>query len=202
MLLSQALWVLALSFSAAAPPAQDSAARYTILPEASLLQVHTYRGGVLGTFGHEHDVRAGAIAGTVVYDARDPSASRVAVRVPTDSLFVVLAADSSDIPEITRAMRQQVLHVDSFPEITFTSTEVRLRDSTLHLSGDLTIEGRTRPVTMDLALQVTPEILHVRGTFTVKQTDFGIRPYSAALGTVKVKDEVTFVLDIRALAAR
>jgi len=55
---------------------------------------------------------------------------------------------------------------------------------------------------MDLALQVTPEILHVRGSFTVKQTDFGIDPYGTALCTVKVKDEVTFTLDIRALAER
>jgi polyisoprenoid-binding protein YceI len=62
--------------------------------------------------------------------------------------------------------------------------------------------GVTRPVEVDLTFEVTPGILHVRGGFTVRQTDFGIHPYSAGLGTVKVKNEVTFTLDIRALASR
>jgi polyisoprenoid-binding protein YceI len=66
----------------------------------------------------------------------------------------------------------------------------------------LTIVGRAQPVAMDLALHATREILHLQGSFTIKQTDFGIRPYSAALGTVKVKNEITFVLDIRARANR
>jgi len=84
---------------------------YTILPAASLLQVHTYKAGLLGTVGHEHDVRAHGFAGTVTYDARDPSASRVALRVSTDSLLVVAANDSSDIPDITRSMRERALAV-------------------------------------------------------------------------------------------
>lgn len=175
---------------------------YTILPAGSLLQVHTYKAGILGGLGHEHDIRAHAYTGSVVYDTQDPSRSRVSLTVPTESLLVVIADDSSDIPEITAAMRQEVLHVDRFPEISFASTEVTVRDSTLHLRGNLTMVGVTRPVEMDLAFRATPEILQVDGSFTIKQTDFGIRPYSTALGTVKVKNEITFILDIRALAAR
>jgi polyisoprenoid-binding protein YceI len=178
---------------------QDQPESYRILPEASLLQVHTYKGGLLGTFGHEHDIRAHAFSGTVIYHPRDASASHVAVTVRTDSLFVVPANDSSDIPDITRAMREEILHVDSFPEITFTSTAVEFRDDTVHLRGDVTMVGQTQSVEMDLVLQLAPPILHVQGEFTVKQTDFGIRPYSTALGTVKVKNEITFVLDIRAI---
>lgn len=192
--------------AAAQEPSADRAAAqpvvYTILPAASLLQVHTGKGGLLGGLGHEHDVRAHAYAGTVVYDPEDPSRSRVTLIVPTDSLEVVIADDSSDIPEITEAMRRKVLRVDSFPEIRFSSTGVTVRDSTLHLLGDLTMAGVTRPVEVDLVLGVTPQILHARGSFAVKQTDFGIRPYSAALGTIKVKNEVTFTIDVRALAAR
>jgi len=180
--------------------AQDRPVSYTLVSEASVLQVHTYKGGLFGKFGHEHDVRAHAFSGTVIYDARDPSASHVDVSVRTDSLLVVAASDSSDIPEITRAMRDQVLRADRFPHITFTSTEVTAHDSTVHIRGDLTMVGRTRPVAMDLTLQETPDALRARGSFTVKQTDFGIRPYSAALGTIKVKNEITFVLDIRAVA--
>ena len=175
---------------------------YTILPAASVLEVHSYKAGLLAGLGHEHVIRAHAFAGTVVHDARDPSRSSVALTVLTDSLRVVPAADSADIPAITKAMREHVLHVAEFPEISFASTDVTVRGDTVHLRGDLTMVGVTRPVELDLTLDATPEVLHVSGSFTVKQTDFGIHPYSAGLGTVKVKDEVAFRLDLRAVAAR
>jgi polyisoprenoid-binding protein YceI len=175
---------------------------YTVLPAASVLEVHTYKAGLLGGLGHLHDIRAHAFAGTVVYDPGDPSRSSVALTVLTDSLSVVPAADSADIPAITKAMREHVLDVAEFPEISFASTDVTVRGDTVHLRGDLTMVGVTRPVELDLALEATPEVLHVSGSFTVKQTDFGIHPYSAGLGTVKVKDEVAFRLDVRAVVRR
>jgi polyisoprenoid-binding protein YceI len=203
------LWWLLLLLGPAPAAAQDPGGpaaplpvTYTIIERASLLQVHTYRAGVLGGLGHEHDIRAHGYAGTVVYDAGDPSRSGVSLSVPTESLKVVVASDSSDIPAITRTMREQVLHVDRFPEISFASRMVAVHDSTLHLRGDLTMVGVTRPVELNLRLWVTPEILHVRGAFSVKQTDFGIKPYGTGLGTVKVKNEIRFTLDIRALAER
>jgi polyisoprenoid-binding protein YceI len=175
---------------------------YTILPAASVLEVHTYKAGLLGGLGHQHDIRAHAFTGTVVYDPGDPSRSSVALTVLTDSLRVVPAADSADIPAITKAMREHVLDVAEFPEISFASTDVTVRGDTVHLRGDLTMVGVTRPVELDLTLDATPEVLHVSGSFTVKQTDFGIHPYSAGLGTVKVKDEVAFRLDVRAVVRR
>ncbi len=197
-----AWWAIAAIGWAPSLLAQDRPVRYTVVPEASVVRVHTYKGGLFGRFGHEHDIRAHAFSGTVIYDARDPSASHADVSVRTDRLLVVPASDSSDIPEITKAMREQVLHVDRFPYITFTSAEVTAHDSTVHIRGDLTMVGRTRRVAMDLTLQRTPDALRVRGSFTVKQTDFGIRPYSAAMGTIKVKNEITFVVDIEAVAVQ
>jgi len=122
--------------------------------------------------------------------------------VLTDSLHVVAADDSADIPAITQAMREHVLHVSDFPEISFASTHVSVRGDTVHLAGNLTMVGVTRPVEMDALLDVTPEVLHVSGSFTVKQTDFGIRPYATAVGMVRVKDEVSFRFDVRAIVAR
>jgi polyisoprenoid-binding protein YceI len=197
-----ALAVIALLYQTPVTVAQDWPETYRILPEASRLQVHTYKGGLLGMFGHEHDIRAHAFEGTVIYKPRDASESSVTVRVRTDSLLVVPASDSSDIPDITRTMREEVLRVDSFPEIRFTSTAVEFQDSTVHLRGDLTMVGRTQPVEMDLVLELTPPVLHVHGSFAIKQSDFGIRPYRTALGTVQVKDEITFLLDVRAIPSR
>jgi polyisoprenoid-binding protein YceI len=62
------------------------------------------------------------------------------------------------------------------------------------IEGTLTLLGRTRP----LRLQVTsPGPGHFRGSATVRQTDFGITPYSGFLGALKIKDEVAVEFDIR-----
>jgi polyisoprenoid-binding protein YceI len=62
------------------------------------------------------------------------------------------------------------------------------------IEGTLTLLGRTRP----LRLQVTsPGPGHFRGSATVRQTDFGITPYSGFFGALKLKDEVAVELDIR-----
>ena len=62
------------------------------------------------------------------------------------------------------------------------------------IEGALTLRGTSRP----LRLQVTsPGPGHFRGSATVRQTDFGITPYSGFLGALKLRDEVTVEFDIR-----
>ncbi len=186
------------------------------LSRESVLEVHAGKTGLLSGFGHEHRVRAHAFSGTVVYFPGDPGRSRVSVTVLTDSLRVVPEADSADIPEIERTMREKTLRVDSFPEIRFVSTSVTPLPpspptgtgngergaglSVLRVAGDLTMVGRTRPVSVDMTIDVAGDTLRAEGGFVVKQSDFGIKPFSKALGMVKVKDEVRF--DLRVATTR
>ena len=59
----------------------------------------------------------------------------------------------------------------------------------------------TREVPIDIAVQIGVDTLEAASTFSLKQTDFGIKPFSGGPGgTVKVADRVTF--SIRAIALR
>ena len=58
----------------------------------------------------------------------------------------------------------------------------------------VTIDGQSRPVTLDMAV-TPPGRLSARTT--VVQTQFGIKPFSAMMGALKVKDEVEVDLDVR-----
>jgi polyisoprenoid-binding protein YceI len=70
----------------------------------------------------------------------------------------------------------------------------------MRLQGELTLVGRTRPVQVNADVQVSADTLRASGTFSVKQTDFGITPYHGGPGgTVKVANEVTFVFDVIAV---
>jgi polyisoprenoid-binding protein YceI len=182
---------------------------YVVSPQ-SVLEVHVGKSGLLAGFGHEHRVLAHAFTGEIVYFPGAVGRSRVSVTVLTDSLRVVAEADSADIPEITRTMRQKTLRVDSFPRITFVSREVTAAPAAadsgggehrVQVIGDLTMVGTTRPVSVDMDLRVAADTLRADGGFVVKQTDFGVKPYGKVLGMVKVKNAVRFELHVVAVAA-
>ena len=86
-----------------------------------------------------------------------------------------------------------VLDVERFPEIAFESSGVEPSgEDHWRVRGDLSLHGKKAPVIVDIGLQDG----HYRGSATLKQKDFGIRPVSIAGGSVKVKDEVKVDFDI------
>jgi polyisoprenoid-binding protein YceI len=63
------------------------------------------------------------------------------------------------------------------------------------VTGDLTLAGRTRPVTARLDVGADG---HLTGTIAVTQSEWGIKPYRGLMGALKVRDEVEIVIDARA----
>ena len=61
------------------------------------------------------------------------------------------------------------------------------------MSGELELAGRRAPIKFELSLNGA----QLSGSATVKQTDFGMKPYSALFGTLKVLDEVQVAVDAR-----
>jgi polyisoprenoid-binding protein YceI len=70
----------------------------------------------------------------------------------------------------------------------------------LDVAGDLTLHGVTKRIAVQVAATVTPQQLRATGKYSLKQTDYGIKPYSAAGGTIKVKDEIVVNFTIVAKA--
>lgn len=197
--------VAAVAAAGAWHPANPGADRgdpwtYRLSP-ASRFDVLVEPAGIFGAFGHDHRIRARAVSGTIIYDGADVAASSVEITVSTAELVVLpLGADREDAPEVEAAMREEVLEVERFPTITFRSRSVAPIGGGARVRGDLTMVGRTRPVTVDVELQASPRRIVADARFSIRQTDWGIDPYRAALGTIRVADRVTF--DVRAIGVR
>lgn len=80
--------------------------------------------------------------------------------------------------EIEKNIREDVLHSAKFPQIRFEATAV----SDTEIAGRLTLHG----VTKDIRLGRKGNVIE----YALDQRDFGIKPYSAMLGTLKVKPVV------------
>jgi hypothetical protein len=64
----------------------------------------------------------------------------------------------------------------------------------------VTLEGITRKLPVTAEVKIGSDSIRAIGSFTAKQTDFGIKPFSGGpAGTVKVADKVTFCFDLVAV---
>jgi polyisoprenoid-binding protein YceI len=175
-----------------APP--DSVV-YRIDPSSRLV-VKTGKAGLFSFAGHTHVIRARAVSGELVYQPGKP-ASRLRLRVPTDSLEVLTPPDTAEIRKVTAAMRTEVLHVDRYPEMTFAADSLDARSGKMDLQLAVTMEGVTRKLPVTAQVTIGTDSIRATGSFKAKQTDFGIKPFKGGPGgTVKVADEVTLCFDL------
>ncbi len=93
-----------------------------------------------------------------------------------------------DRAEIVRALRgDQLLHAVKYPDIRFVSTHISGSPDAFAVDGDLSIVGRTRPITVDCTMIGARR---VRGTAIVALSRWGIGPYAVFMGALKLANEV------------
>ena len=181
-----ALLLLGAGSIAAAP------ARRAMDVARSTLTVRVFKAGLFSAFGHNHEIRAPIARGSFEESADLPS---VELQVDARQLQVQDPdLSSKDRSEVQQTMLgPSVLDSDKFSEIRFRSLTIeKTGEGKWRVHGDLTVHGQTHPV----LVEVTGEPGHYRGSASVKQTDFGIKPVTAAGGTIKVKDEVRVEFEI------
>ena len=196
------LTLVTLSFVPRLGPAQVIARDSVVyeLAPSSRFVVRTGKAGLFGFAGHEHLIQARQFSGRVVYYPHQPQGSHLAVSIATVGLEVLTPPDTEEIRKVTAAMRADVLDVAQYPEITLTSQAVELAGDTLRIQAALTLKGQTRTVPLTVRVRIEPDTLHATTTFSVRQSDYGVRPYRGGPGgTVRVADAVTFDIDAVAL---
>ncbi len=184
---------------------------YTLDPDRSALYVQVLKDPrtIGSSVSHDHVVAATGWSGEVTWDPADPSACAVRIVVPVsglrpdeDALRRRVGYDRklgdrqrAQIGEDMRGERQ--LDAARFPTITFVARRCEAADAGVRVTGDLTIHGTTRPVSAVFEVAADREGFSAAGTFTARATDFGFEPYSALLGALRNRDEMTFTVDVR-----
>ncbi len=85
------------------------------------------------------------ISGSFEYDPKKPNESSIAVVIKTKSV------DTNDAERDKHVRSEDFLHVDKFPEATFTSTKATLDDKGGKVDGKLTLHGVTKPITITVS---------------------------------------------------
>ncbi|GAA1255880.1 YceI family protein [Pseudonocardia aurantiaca] len=141
--------------------------------------------------------------GTANLPTSDPHSWNVAVTIQAGSI------DTRNEQRDGHLRGNDFLLLDEHPTITFTSTSVEhLSDSTFRVTGDLTVRGVTRPVSVDFEYEgsATDPFGNARvgfeGSVSISRKDFGIT-WNAALDTggVLVSDKIDLEFEISAIKA-
>jgi polyisoprenoid-binding protein YceI len=179
---------------------------YTVVPAERSVVIEVGKSGLFGFAGHEHEVVAPAFSGEVVADPDDPGRSRVTLVFDARGLKVTDKGESADdLAKVQESMLSpKVLDAARFPEIRFESKAVKGQAGgapayAVEVTGDLTLHGVTRPVTLPLKVELSGHRLVATGQTRLRQTDFGMKPVSVG-GVVNVKDELKLTFRIEAEA--
>jgi YceI-like domain len=159
----------------------------TLGPENATLTVQTRRTGAASKAGHDLLIEVtswGAVldreGGSVTLTA-DPRSLRV-----LEGTGGMQALDDGDKAGIAKTIDDEILMGRPI-EFRSTRVEVGAAGAPGTVEGELELGGTRRPIAFELTAGADGRLA---GAATVKQSDWGIQPYSALFGTLKVADEV------------
>jgi polyisoprenoid-binding protein YceI len=106
-----------------------------------------------------------------------------------------------DRRKLEQEMYRNVLDVDHFPTAVFESTEITVRplDQDLlqaHVVGELSFHGVTKTESFDGRVASMGSTMRVSGEFTLRQSDYGIKPVSFVGGALRLKDDLKFSFEL------
>lgn len=186
-------------------PAVDlrGAVVYEVNPPASEVHILLYRGGTLAHLGHNHVMTSRSLSGRVwVNAALERSGFELAFPVAqliVDDPEARRAAGSDFPPEIPQAdrdgthrnmLKAEMLDAERYPQVTLQSVRVSGTSQAPQITARIKIKEVSRDIPVSANVQIQGARLTATGEFDIQQTDFGIKPFSAALGALEVQDRL------------
>ncbi len=189
---------------------------YQLQPALSQVRIYAFRGGRAARAGHNHVLDAPQFSGYVLVPDGAPTQARFDLQFRLDQLRIddpaqraetggsfAGARSPSDIEGTRRNMLgPRGLDAERFPWVSVRSLAISGDWPMLVAEVDVTLHGVSRQQTTLLTVQHTPQRLTVGGSIVVKQSDFGVEPYSLLGGLLAVQDAVAIRFELVGEPAR
>ncbi len=159
--------------------------------------IYSFKDGVLAKLAHDLKMKVGRFTLDV-----DDASKRIEASFDATTVKVVCRRkDGQDdahgfnmIEEgtINSNLEKDVLESKKFPDIRFVSSSVTTEGDGYRVQGDLTLHGKTRSIAATVRPQNGRWFTEVR----IHQPDYGIKPYSAMMGALKVQADVIVAVSV------
>jgi polyisoprenoid-binding protein YceI len=158
------------------------------------LLIRTGVAGRAARMGHRLTIAMKRWQATVGWAGAEPVSVELTVQVDS---FEVLRGEggvkglSGPEKALVKSNALKSLDGGRYPEIRFTADAVDKTDEGYRLTGRLHIRGKSRKHVINLRTEDLGEAWQMSAESSVRQTEYGVTPYSLLMGSVRVADEVS-----------
>ena len=177
---------------------------FTLMPQDSSVRIYAFRAGRAARLGHNHVLSAPQFTGFFYLPASGAGKGRFDLAFRLDQLEIdnpayragLGAAFSSVLsPEDSEGTREHLLgadgvQADRFPFVRIGSLQISGEAPKFAAEARIEMHGQQRDIWIPLDVAGLPDRLSVSGSFVMRQTDFGVQPFSLLGGLLSVQDEV------------
>jgi polyisoprenoid-binding protein YceI len=136
------------------------------------------------------------VSGDVVWDGKNPATASVNATIDASTLSTNNDARDKHLKS------PDFFNVEKFPTITFKSTSIQRVQGKLQVTGDLTLAGVTKPVTLDVEGPTAPQkgmqggqVIGLSATGVIHRSDFN---FGSKFAPPMLGDDVQFTIDLEA----
>jgi YceI-like domain len=194
-----------------APAQAVSGREFQVVTAESEVRILVYRSGSLAKLGHNHVITSHDLSGTVTLPDELTQAQFEIVmpvaplavdepekRAEEGAEFATLVSDDAREGTHRNMMKPEVLDGEHFPAITLRSQSITGANGDFDVSFEIDVRGQKHVLTAPVHIEELGDRLTAHGEMTVKQTDLGITPFTAAMGALAIRDEIRIRFDIHA----
>lgn len=190
-----------------APEAAAASGTYN-LNGSLYIQVYKDPSTVAAALAHDHIIQAKGWTGTATIDLADLSTCSMDISVPVDKLVVDATPIREDLGYTTfpkdserEDIKKEMLSAKQLDgathkTISWKTTKCELDGERVNMTGDLTIRGKSKSVTLPMAVKQDEVSFHAKGAVAIKATDFGFDPYSAGFGALKNQNRMLLSVSV------
>jgi polyisoprenoid-binding protein YceI len=186
---------------------KNSLVQFNLDAQASLFTVQAFAAGIVAVVAHSPKFAIRNFYGTVSFDPDSLEESVLDLTIKVSSFDLLDEVRSNERREIERVMFDEVLESSRYPIVEFKSSRasgIKTGENMyrVNLQGDLQLHGNSQPIRLETQMMVGEETLKAQGSFSIRQSDYGLKIASVAGGSLTLKDELKFTYFIAARRQR
>jgi polyisoprenoid-binding protein YceI len=172
-----------------------SGVQYVMEPKLSQFTVQAFASGMIAVVAHSPKIAIRDWKGETGFVPDSIKNAYLSLTAKTASLEVTDDLPEDDRKQLHRVMHHEILETIKFPEFTFESSAIEAEREKqdlyrLNVTGGLTLHGVTNPQSFVAQVVFGVDGYRAYGSFTIFQSDHGLKIASIAGGTLKLRDEL------------
>jgi polyisoprenoid-binding protein YceI len=167
----------------------------------SRFSVQAFATGLFASFGHDPKIEIRDYVGEIQCIPGTFEKAFLRVTVQAGGMEVLDEMKQDDRIKLEKEMYKNVLKIAEYPTAVYESKNVTVQRAASELmlvqvSGDLSFRGAVQQLPLEASVTIQGTNLRINGSFSLHQSDYGIKPVSFAGGGLRLKDELKFTFDL------